>query len=365
MKNYEKKICYILPKFDLETDTHYLHLFDFINSAAQELDMTLIIENSKSDIKYFDNIKQVYVQKFKWLPVRILENLWLVLKLRLQGYKKFYVHYTFIGAVNAGIVTRLLGGTTWYWHCGMVWLFGKHRVLKIVLHIVQYHVTGNNTMKIDYAKHFSLSDNKTVVMPNWVDKKRFGNFDIDSIKKKYNINNTKQYVLFVHHLSKRKGANHIVPTAKNFKNNPNVEFLIAGDGDYMPILKQEIDEENLHNVRLLGRVPNKDVPALLQLASVFFMPSEEEGFPRVIIEAMMTGTPYVASDIGGTKEISAPEQYRYICQVGDIECLSNGISKLLDDQVEVAKLVKVNKKWVERYEKDVVLKKFINLFNEK
>ena len=88
-----KKLCYILPFFDLETDTHYFYLYDFIKRVADDFELTLLIEKSNSDIKFFDNVKNIKVQKFNSGLWRILENFWLILFIRLGGTRDFYIHY--------------------------------------------------------------------------------------------------------------------------------------------------------------------------------------------------------------------------------------------------------------------------------
>ena len=138
MNDKKIKVCYILPKFDLETDTHFFYLYDFINLAAKELELSLIIEKSKSETSFFKNVKNIYVQKFSWAPMRVLENLFLVILMRIKGYKNFYVHYSYIAAFNAGLVSRLTGARTFYWNCGLAWNFGRNFALGFVLKIVNY-----------------------------------------------------------------------------------------------------------------------------------------------------------------------------------------------------------------------------------
>ena len=50
-------------------------------------------------------------------------------------------------------------------------------------------------------------------------------------------------------------------------------------------------------------MPNRDVARLYAAADVFLMPSEEEGFPRVLLEAMVHRLPFVATDVGGVRDV--------------------------------------------------------------
>lgn len=59
------------------------------------------------------------------------------------------------------------------------------------------------------------------------------------------------------------------------------------------------------NLRALGIVP--DAPSLLRRADILFLPSDSEGMPLSVLEAMAAGLPIVASDVGGVPEILGTE----------------------------------------------------------
>ena len=349
-----RKSCYVLPKFDLNIDTHYFYLYDFINEVAKDLDLVLLIEKSNSDISFFKNVSKVYVQRFSWTPLRIIENFILLLIIRAQNYKNFYIHYSYISAGNASLIAKLSGARTFYWSCGMMWLFGKDRALGLVLKLINHLVTGVKALKSGYVEHYGISVDKIKIMPNWIDLNRFNNIDTDNILEKYKLNKDDKYIFFVHRLAKRKGAHYI---AKLAKTNPEFKFLIAGDGPYKKQLEQEI--KDLDNVILLGKIPNKDIPGLMRISKLFFMPSEEEGFPRVLLESMAAGLPYVAFDIGGVREISTKEQQEYI--VDDVASMNIGIKEILSNQDIYNKLKQVNLEHVKQFDIKVVKNKFIEL----
>ena len=355
----KQKLCYILPFFDTNIDTHHFYLYDFVRELSRTFDITLIIEKGSSDTSYFEGVSQVYVQRYTHGPLRILENLWLVLRARMRGCRAYYIHYSQIGAINASLVARLSGARTYYWNCGMMWLFGKKPLLKVVLHMVHYLVTGVETLAKGYSETYGISRNKIKIMPNWIDLKRFDALD-ESVYERYGLDRSVRYVTFVHRLAKRKGAQYIGEIARAFADIPDVQFLIAGDGPYR--VQLEVDIQDLSNVQLLGKVPNKDIPSLLMASHVFFMPSEEEGFPRVLAEAMAAGTPFVAFDIGGVREISHKENAPYI--VTSKDDMVQGIQKLLTDVETYQSLQKTNLTYVERYDKIVVEQQFISLFDE-
>jgi glycosyltransferase involved in cell wall biosynthesis len=360
----KEKLCYILPFFDQNTDTHYFHLYDFIEKAALELDIFLIIERRTDDVSYFKNVTHIASQR-TILPFRLFENLYLILKARALGYKKFYIHYSQLSAINSSVVTNIFGGENWYWSCGMMWLFKEDRfnqfMWKLTLTMVDHLVTGTNSMAKGYSENYKLKYETIRIMPNWIDFNRFRQaFQKNTVLEKLSLDKNKRYILFVHRLAPRKGAHYIAPIAKNFDNN--TVFLIAGDGPYRETLEKEVQDNNLKNVQILGKISNVLIPQLMGIADVFLMPSEEEGFPRVLIEAMASGLPYVASDIGGVKEISPTIEQPHICNVGDIASYSNSLKEILAKNKDYFKNDLLSE--AHKYDQGNVLKTFINLFKK-
>ncbi len=84
--------------------------------------------------------------------------------------------------------------------------------------------------------------------------------------------------------------------------HPNIRLLLVGEGEEMPAIEQMIANAGLQpTVRLLGL--REDVAYLLTAADVFLLTSVSEGIPLTLIEAMATGLPCVATNVGGVPEV--------------------------------------------------------------
>ena len=84
-------------------------------------------------------------------------------------------------------------------------------------------------------------------------------------------------------------------------------FVVVGDGPERKNLEFRIQNLGLPRyVQVVGPVPQRDIVPYFRAADIFLLPSEEEGFPHVLLEAMAAGLPYVASDVGGVSEITPP-----------------------------------------------------------
>jgi len=75
-----------------------------------------------------------------------------------------------------------------------------------------------------------------------------------------------------------------------------------------------------------------DVAALLAQADVFVLASRWEGFPMSILEAMRSGLPVVASNVGGVSEAVIDEQTGLVVPVGDPGALARAIGRLMADR---------------------------------
>jgi len=79
---------------------------------------------------------------------------------------------------------------------------------------------------------------------------------------------------------------------------------IVGEGPERSRLEAQVNACGLNNqVRFLGALPNEKLPAVYRDHSLFVLPSYSEGMPVVLMEAMATGLPVIASRVGGIPEM--------------------------------------------------------------
>jgi len=90
------------------------------------------------------------------------------------------------------------------------------------------------------------------------------------------------------------------------KNNENVYFLMCGNG-VKENLQKVVDDQQL-NRRIILSNNRKDIPLFLNTLNCFYFPSISEGQPNALLEAMLMGLPFVASNIAPILE-TVPEKY--------------------------------------------------------
>ena len=74
-----------------------------------------------------------------------------------------------------------------------------------------------------------------------------------------------------------------------------------------------------------------DVPAVMNALDVFVLPSQDEPFGLVVIEAMAAARPIVATETGGVPEIVTDGQEALLVPAGDAEAMAAAIARLLSD----------------------------------
>ena len=124
---------------------------------------------------------------------------------------------------------------------------------------------------------------------------------------------------------KYKGLSFLLETFRTVADKaPNARLLIAGSGPLEADLRLQVERLNLsHFVRFLGFC--EDVRPVISASDCLVLPSECEGLGLVLLEAMASGRPVIATDSGGPKEIVDEGVTGMIVPVNDIEKMRNAM----------------------------------------
>jgi len=94
---------------------------------------------------------------------------------------------------------------------------------------------------------------------------------------------------------------------------PRVRLVIVGEGSTREALTAQVEDAGLTDrVTFTGFLDRDGLRNAYRAADLFVMPSRSEGFPIALLEAMSTGLPFVASDVGGVPEIATPQTGRCV-----------------------------------------------------
>ncbi|WP_439535597.1 TIGR03088 family PEP-CTERM/XrtA system glycosyltransferase [Methyloversatilis sp.] len=106
-----------------------------------------------------------------------------------------------------------------------------------------------------------------------------------------------------------------------------LRLVIVGDGPVRPQVEALVDELGLREVVWLAG-ERSDVPALMQGMDVFVLPSLAEGISNTVLEAMASGLPVIASDVGGNPELVDPGVTGFLVPPADTEAWADAMRRL-------------------------------------
>jgi glycosyltransferase involved in cell wall biosynthesis len=140
----------------------------------------------------------------------------------------------------------------------------------------------------------------------------------------------------------------------------NAVLVVAGDGPLLEPLRARVSALNLGDrVRLLGE--RTDVGRLLGGADVFCLPSDSEGMPVAVLEAMAAGVPVVASAVGGIEH--GTDGAARLVLPGSSGALASELASLLDDPAARAALAERGRAVVAaRYSPDAMYSRYRALY---
>ncbi|MBN2454688.1 glycosyltransferase [Candidatus Woesearchaeota archaeon] len=214
-----------------------------------------------------------------------------------------------------------------------------------------------------------VADVRMQIIPMGVDLKLFSSGSAAKIRKKYGING--KALLFVGRLAEKKGVAFLVSAMKRIvRKYPSCTLLIVGDGPERHLLERQVRSLNLSkNIIFAGSVPKKELPAFYRAADVFVLPSivarsgDTEGLGVVLLEALASGTPVAASNVGGIPDIVIDNSTGLLFPQKNPDAIAASVLRILGSKALSNKLVRNAKKRIIRnFSWNVVAEKFRKIY---
>ena len=203
-------------------------------------------------------------------------------------------------------------------------------------------IVNSNYMKSELQRLFALPYEKINVIPNGVNLSNFNNVYRDyDFRRRFAMDNEK-IILFMGRLVYEKGIQNLIAAMpKVLANYHDAKLVIAGKGGMIDQLKAEVNSLGISNkVYFAGYLNSNDVKKMYKCADISVFPSTYEPFGIVAIEAMLSGTPVVVSDVGGLNEIVDHGVNGMKAYAGNSNSLADSILTLLFDHKLADEVVK-------------------------
>ena len=168
------------------------------------------------------------------------------------------------------------------------------------------------------------------VIPNGVDVSRFR----PGLEPAADVRRAgRQTLLFVGRLEDRKGLATLLEAYGLLRQvRTDCQLVVVGDGPLRLGYERWVEEEGIPDVRFLGYVPEAAKPATFAAADIFCAPNYgKESFGIILLEAMASGRPVVATAIDGFRQVMRDGEEGRLVPPHDAAALAGALRSLLDD----------------------------------
>ena len=198
---------------------------------------------------------------------------------------------------------------------------------------------------------------ETKFIPNGVNKPIFKNSEI--INKKYSLKKD-EYILFLGRLVPEKGIKYLIEAFKNIKTDK--KLVIAGGSSDTDEFAKELKELSKEDKRIIftGFVQGRELEELYSNAYLYCLPSDLEGMPLSLLEAMSYGNCCLVSDI--EECASVIENKGIVFKKSDVEDLKEKLQMVCNNEEMVKKYKKESSEFIcKKYNWDDVVEKTLEL----
>lgn len=223
------------------------------------------------------------------------------------------------------------------------------------------HLTATSTITAGLmAKIAEIDLKKISVISMGVDSKLFK----PSLELKEHLE--KPIILFVGVLTKHKGVDYLIKSMSEIvKVFSKASLLIVGQGiEESNLKKMTVDLHLEKNINFIGGIENSELPYYYNQADVFVLASLREGLPVVLMEAMSSGCPIVATNIAGNPDMIKNGQNGFLIRTKSPEAIANAVLKILSDCNLRDRFIKEARLTIEKkYDWDIITSRFKEVFN--
>lgn len=238
---------------------------------------------------------------------------------------------------RAGISLKIPIITTEHDPFELSWLKNvyKKKALKKVSKIIA--ISHDNQKQLEKLYHEHQNKIKTIhngIDINWWQSQLLGYKVSNHWRTKEEIFKAKKSTLIITtiaELHERKGLKYLIEAIPEVVEKfSNVKFVIIGEGGERKNLENLAEKLKLQNhLIFLGR--QKEIPKLLESSEIFVLPSIREGFGLVNCEAMISGLPVIASNIGGIAEIVKDGETGILVPAQNPQALAESLIELIEN----------------------------------
>ncbi len=226
-------------------------------------------------------------------------------------------------------------------------------------------LVGNSNAVVDFYRGLGVPNDRLTMIYSGIGDEEPPEVDRDAVRAELGFPAGSPMVLFAGRLAEQKGVDVLLKALDLVQHvQPDVRTVIAGDGPLRDRLRQTASAYRLdEHVRFVGH--REDIPRLLAAADMVVLPSVYEGLPNVVLEAMRSRKPVVATSAPGTTEVVVDGETGILVPIGDQVKLARAIRDLVRDPEQARRLGEAGRARVEAdFRASVMVERFASLYEE-
>jgi len=166
-------------------------------------------------------------------------------------------------------------------------------------------------------------------------------------------------IFFIGRHEERKGLSILLEAVSKLP--PDVRVWIASDGPQTAELKTRFASDS--RIEWLGRISDSEKISRMSRASVFCAPSlHGESFGVVLLEAMAAGTPVVASNLDGYRNVATDDETALLVETGNVAGLASALARVLVVPRLAARLTANGREHAQRFSMDALADRYIEMY---
>jgi N-acetyl-alpha-D-glucosaminyl L-malate synthase BshA len=254
----------------------------------------------------------------------------------MENLDVLHVHYAVPHAISAYLAKQMVGDdrlkvvTTL--HGTDITVLGYDHTLKDIIRFGIEHsdaVTAVSQSLIDQTREVLQVEKPIELVYNFIDKREYYPRDMCDVREEYAPNGEKVFI-HISNFRSVKRTDDVVRIFHRIKQRIPAKLLMIGEGPELPVVRDLAIELGLRDeVIFLGK--QEDIACVLSMADVMLLPSAQESFGLVALEAMACGKPVIASDAGGLPEVVKDGETGFILPIGDVERMAEKAIELVSD----------------------------------
>ncbi|TFW21156.1 glycosyltransferase family 1 protein [Massilia arenosa] len=172
-------------------------------------------------------------------------------------------------------------------------------------------------------------------------------------------------VLCLGRMNKGKGSYDLLQAAADIVPKTPIQLHLGGDGETAQVQQRAQELGIAPHVHVLGWVRADAKQKELAEASIFVLPSYNEGLPMSVLEAMANGLPIVSTPVGGIPEAVSDGVEGFLVQPGDVRALADRLALLANDPALAHRMGAAARRKVEAaYSTDAVVPRLEKIYKD-